>query len=114
MNMRIVTVCLLLALASPTLAATPEGNPVEGKRLYMTVGCYQCHGTTGSGGLAGPRLAPNPLSLEGIRAKLRTPSGRMPVYTAKVISDAEIADVLAYLQSIPAGKPAREIPLLNH
>ena len=30
----------------------------------------------------------------------------MPVYTAAVISDAQIADIVAYLQSIPRGKPA--------
>jgi mono/diheme cytochrome c family protein len=38
----------------------------------------------------------------------------MPVYTAAVISDAQIADIVAYLQSIPRGQPAQDIPLLNH
>lgn len=91
------------------------GNPIEGQRLFLADGCYQCHGTTGAGGgIAGPRLAPNPLPLEGVKAKLRTASGRMPVYTVAVISDAQIADIVAYLQSVPSGKAAKDIPLLNH
>jgi mono/diheme cytochrome c family protein len=45
---------------------------------------------------------------------LRTLSGRMPVYTAAVVSDTQIADIVAYLQSIPGGKPAADIPLLSH
>jgi mono/diheme cytochrome c family protein len=108
-------VCLL-AFASPgAVADAAHGDPVAGKRLFLADGCYQCHGTTGAGGgTAGPRLAPNPLPVEGVTAKLRTASGRMPVYTAAVISDAQIADIVAYLQSIPRGQPAQDIPLLNH
>jgi mono/diheme cytochrome c family protein len=82
--------------------------------MFLTDGCYQCHGTTGAGGgIAGPRLAPNPLPFEGVKAKLRTASGRMPVYSAAVITDAQIVDIVAYLQSIPSGQPAKDIPLLN-
>jgi mono/diheme cytochrome c family protein len=82
--------------------------------MFLADGCYQCHGTTGAGGgIAGPRLAPNPLPFEGVKAKLRTASGRMPVYSAAVITDAQIADIVAYLQSIPSGQPAKDIPLLN-
>ena len=45
--------------------------------------------------LAGPRLAPNPLPLAGVQAKVRTASGRMPVYSATVLKDSEIADIVA-------------------
>lgn len=118
--------CTTIALASTAalaflaiqsvsaFAAETSGDPIQGKRLFLADGCYQCHGTTGAGGgMAGPRLAPNPLPLEGIKAKLRTPSGRMPVYTAALLSDAQVADIVAYLQSIPSGKPSADIPLLN-
>ena len=115
------TFCLVVALASLSFMfaaeaadTTPAGDAVNGKRLFMTVGCYQCHGTTGAGGgLAGPKLAPNPLPFVGVRAKLRTASGRMPVFSEAVLKDTEIADIYAYLQSIPNGKSAREIELLN-
>jgi len=98
-----------------SVAAEPAGDAANGKRLFMTVGCYQCHGTTGAGGgPAGPRLAPNPLPFVGIKAKVRTLSGRMPVFSEAVLKDSEIADICAYLQSIPTGKSARDIELLNH
>jgi mono/diheme cytochrome c family protein len=111
----IVTLLLLALLSVLAHAGEQHGDPVEGKRLFLRDGCYQCHGTTGAGGgVAGPKLAPNPLPLEGVRAKLRTASGRMPVYTPAVVTDAQIADIVAYLQSIPAGTPAADVPLLNH
>jgi mono/diheme cytochrome c family protein len=103
---------LVLVLASVVVfAVEPHDTPIEGKRLFLAYGCYQCHGTTGAGGgTAGPKLAPNPLPLEGVKAKLRTASGRMPVYTPAVVTDAEIAAIVAYLQSIPRGTPAEDIP----
>ena len=105
------------SLAAAALAVTPPstgGDPANGKRVFFADGCFYCHGTTGAGGgNAGPRLAPNPLPLEGVRAKLRTASGRMPVYSPAILKDSEIADIVAYLQSIPKGKEAQDIPLLN-
>ena len=105
-----------VSLSFVVVAAEPSstGDVANGKRLFMTVGCYQCHGTTGAGGgFAGPRLAPNPLPLAAIEAKLRTASGRMPVFSAGLLNNSQIADIYAYLQSIPNGKPARDIELLN-
>jgi len=115
MRTNIPRVSLLLALVSVVVfAVEPHNDAVEGKRLFLAYGCYQCHGTTGAGGgIAGPNLAPNPLPLEAVKAKLRTASGRMPVYTAAVVTDSEIAAIVAYLQSIPRGTPAKDIPLLN-
>jgi mono/diheme cytochrome c family protein len=95
-------------------AESPSGDATNGKRLYMTYGCYGCHGTTGAGGgFAGPRIAPNPLPFLGVKSKLRTASGRMPVFSETVLKDAEIADIYAYLVTIPNGKSAQEIELLN-
>jgi mono/diheme cytochrome c family protein len=121
-HMRSIHACVLLASlvcfsaagadADPTSSAA--GDPANGKRIFFADGCFYCHGTAGQGGgIAGPRLAPNPLPLEGIKAKVRTQSGRMPVYSPAVLQDSEIADIVAYLQSIPQGKEAKDIPLLN-
>jgi mono/diheme cytochrome c family protein len=105
-----------VSLSFVVVAAEPSstGDVANGKRLFMTVGCYQCHGTTGAGGgFAGPKLAPNPPPPAAVKAKLRTASGRMPVYSEAVLNDSEIVDIDAYLQSVPNGKPARDIELLN-
>ena len=105
---------LTLAVPASLTLAAPAGNAANGRRVYLADGCFYCHGTTGAGGgIAGPRLAPNPLPLEGVKAKVRTASGRMPVYSPAVLKDAEIADIVAYLQSIPQGKEAKDIPALN-
>jgi mono/diheme cytochrome c family protein len=116
--MRTLTSCLaaaVLAVSFVAVAAEQSGDATNGKRLFMAVGCYECHGTTGaSGGFAGPKLAPNPLPFAAVKAKLRTLSGRMPVFSEAVLKDSEIVDIYAYLQSIPGGKSAREIGLLNH
>ena len=91
-----------------------HGDPVRGKLFFMKFGCYACHGTTGAGGgFAGPKIAPDPPPLEAVQAKLRTAGGRMPVYAPVVLDDAKVADIVAYLRSIPRGRSAREIPELN-
>src|SRR3954452_6515018 len=97
----------------------PGQSPVKadagnGKKLYVADGCYQCHGLQGQGGSAAPigsygaRLAPPGLNAAAIRAYIRHPSGRMPPYTAKVLSDSQIDDIYAFLQTIPAPKAVKD------
>jgi mono/diheme cytochrome c family protein len=95
-------------------AADKPANVARGKQLYLATGCYQCHGTSGEGGgNAGPRLAPGPMPYEGLLMQLRKPRARMPVYTAVVMPDSDVAAIYAYLQSVPKGKTASEIPMLK-
>ena len=37
----------------------------------------------------------------------------MPPYTSKAVSDQELADIYAFLESIPAPPSAKSIPMLN-
>lgn len=101
---------LLAAALDPgvAMAQAPAGNAAKGKELFFKNGCYECHGTVGQGG-TGPRIAPRTASL----AYVRKPAGQMPPYTPKVMPDTDLADVLAYLMSIPAPPPARTIPMLG-
>jgi mono/diheme cytochrome c family protein len=95
-------------------AAAAAGNVENGKKLYNKVGCWECHGHTGRGGRAGPRLTPNPIPLESFIKYVRAPEGdEMPPYTAKVLSDAQLADIHAYLKSISPPPDVKDIPLLN-
>jgi ubiquinol-cytochrome c reductase cytochrome c subunit len=94
-------------------ADAPAGNAENGKRLFLKDGCYQCHGREGQGSnMSGPRIAPNPVPLEVILSYVRKPTGEMPPYTAKVISDQELADIYAYLQSRPR-PPAKAAAMLK-
>jgi mono/diheme cytochrome c family protein len=44
---------------------------------------------------------------------VRKPTGGMPPYTAKVMSDQELADIYAFLQSRPHPPSAKNIPILK-
>jgi len=114
-------VAALVAMASvvagqQTVPATaPAGNVEDGRRLYMEYTCYYCHGTVGQGGLAtvGPRVALVPRSLESFAAYVRRPTGRMSAYSEKVLPDAALADIYAYLRAQAPAKAARDLPLLE-
>jgi mono/diheme cytochrome c family protein len=99
----------LFAAQSTGLAASAE----NGKRVFMRVGCWQCHGTVGQGGVTGPKLAPDPLAFDALSAFVRSTNRAMPPYREQVLSNDDLADIYAYLQSIPKGTDAVNIPLLN-
>jgi mono/diheme cytochrome c family protein len=111
---RMYRIVLLLVALLPVSLNAQAPRTANGKRLFEVKACYQCHGWQGQGGLAGPRLAQTKLTLEGFRAILRNPPpSQMPPYRRAVLTDAEAADLLAYIQSFPAPKPAASIPLLK-
>ncbi|HEY7243689.1 MAG TPA: cytochrome c [Xanthobacteraceae bacterium] len=95
--------------APPALAASAE----KGKIAFVQHGCWQCHGFQGQGASSGAKLAPDPLALEAFTAFVRTTDRNMPPYSEAVLSNEELADIHAYLQSIPKGPDARSIPLLK-
>jgi ubiquinol-cytochrome c reductase cytochrome c subunit len=97
---------------SQAAAAPPAGDAEKGKALFVKNGCYQCHNYEGQGGSAGARLAPNPLPFRGFIAYVRAPRGDMPPYTAKVMSDQDLADVHAYLRGRPRPPAVASLPLL--
>lgn len=102
----------VLSLLIPGVAAA-EPSAANGRTLFMKVGCYECHGTQGQGGAAGPRIAPDPIPFDGLAAFVRTTSGEMPPYTTTLLSDQDLADIYAYLQSIPRPPAVADIPLLK-
>jgi mono/diheme cytochrome c family protein len=117
--MRVLIPAILFALCvsaqTPANSSTPSGNAQNGKKLYESYGCYQCHGREAQGGLGtGPRLGPRPLPFSSVQRYIRQPGGQMPPYTAKVLSDKDLADIYAFLQSVPQPPPVKDIPLLNH
>ncbi len=95
---------------------TPAGDPVNGKRLYLADGCFECHGRAGQGGnfnYATPALAQIALPVDSFVAFLREAPNDMPSFSSNVLSDKDAADIHAFLQSLPGPRPAKDIPLLN-
>jgi mono/diheme cytochrome c family protein len=109
--MKISCILLLLGAALPGLSRAQ--NAENGKRLFVKDGCYECHGYAGQGTVAGARLAPPVLDAKGMTRYVRRPAGAMPAFTDKVLTDQDVADIYAYLKSLPGPKPVKDIPLLN-
>ena len=92
--------------------AAPAGNAENGKKLFNTVGCWMCHGYSGQGG-TGARIAPDPIALPAFIQYIRAPKGQMPPYTVKVLKDSDLADIHAFLKTIPKSPDPESIPLLK-
>ena len=113
-----VTLFISLMLVATTLVAQtpgapPAGNAENGKKIFSNYGCYQCHNYAANGGGAGPRLAPRPIAFQAFLNYVRSPKDQMPPYTAKVVTDKELADIYAFLLSVPAPPAASSIPILK-
>jgi mono/diheme cytochrome c family protein len=95
---------------APQAGAAPAGNLENGRRAFIQHGCFSCHGFTGEGG-AGPRLAQGPIPFEAFAQYVRRPKRTMPPFGTQV-SDQELADIYAFIKSIPPSPDSKSIPLL--
>ena len=95
----------------------PPGDAANGKRLFLTDGCFTCHGRSGQGGVfrgPTPILAKTALPFDGFRELLRVPPGDMPAYSEAVLSDKDIADIYAFLESLPGPRSPKDIRVLDN
>jgi len=116
--MRIVRDCMGLAALAVSLTlgagAAVAADAAKGKQNFMKYGCWQCHGTVGQGSpISGPKLAPDPLPLEAMSAFIRSSNRAMPPYREDVLPNADLADIHAYLSSVPKPADYKTIPLLS-
>jgi mono/diheme cytochrome c family protein len=94
---------------TPATVQPPVRTAAQGRHLFLSDNCYLCHGTVGQGG-AGPTIAPPRLMPQSaFSAYVRHPQGHMPPYTQAVLSDADLASIYDYLQSLP---PPAQVPKL--
>ena len=96
-------------------AKPPAGNSVNGRELFIKMSCHYCHGTEGQGSIAGvgPRVALVSRSYDSFARYVRQPAGRMTGYSEKILPEAGLIDIYAFLRSLPAARPVSEIPLLE-
>ncbi len=114
-DQQLADIYAFLKSAAPASASGESltGNAENGKRLFTSYGCYECHGRQGAGAAIAPRIGPPVISLAAVIRYVRQPTGQMPPYTTKVASDQDLADIYAFLKSFPPPAPASSIPLLN-
>jgi mono/diheme cytochrome c family protein len=112
LNWKLLTAALAVGAVMAGDAAF-AASAEKGKAAFTKYGCWQCHGFSGQGGSAGLKLAPDPLPLESLSAFIRSSNGPMPPYSEKVLSNDDVADIHAYLSSLPKPPDYKSIPLLN-
>lgn len=107
---------ILLLAAAMILPAIAQdtGDAKKGHDIFLAYTCYGCHGFSGQNG-PGMRLAPMKMTSTAFINMVRKPSqpNRMPPYSAKVMTDAQLTDVWAYLKTLPDSPAAKDIPLLQ-
>src|SRR5439155_4448008 len=80
----------------------PAGSAERGYEAYMKYQCYTCDGTVGQGAdrRTWPKFPPNPISFAGFVRQLLPPGQDMPACRKQCVSEQEVADIYAYLNSI--------------
>ena len=106
----IVACCVLASGAA--YAASAE----KGKVAFVKNGCWQCHGFQGQGSVAtsnGAVLSNTAMPFEAFESFVRSTNRSMPPFSEEILSSADLADIYAYLQSVPKPSDVNSIPLLK-
>ena len=95
--------------------ATPEGDAhtddhtdggmtegtEAGYAVYVSVGCSACHGGEAEGTSFAPGLSGH--SEAQVRRQVRAPVGTMPVFTTDRLPEADLVELVAYVESLGEG-----------
>jgi mono/diheme cytochrome c family protein len=114
-----VACCAAAVLGAARAGAqdAPAGDAAHGRMVFLKEACFTCHGRVGEGGAyntPAPVLAQTALPFEGFRGQIRNPVNDMPAYSDAVLSDKDIADIYAFVKSLPGPRSAKDIPILNN
>jgi mono/diheme cytochrome c family protein len=120
-GVRVLATAVAVAALGVGAAATagaqdaPPGDVTKGKQVYLSDHCFTCHGRAGQGGALNgpaPRLAKTIVPFDGFKGQIRNPSHDMPAYPDAILSDQQVADIYAYLQTLSGPLPAKDIPAI--
>lgn len=102
----VAALVLLLSIAQGGTGVAQSGaaigDPAAGKAVWAlgNTSCRNCHGGDGEGAF-GPDLAGRNWTLARFTLAVRSPVGRMPAFVESQLSDREVADLVAYFNSLP-------------
>jgi mono/diheme cytochrome c family protein len=116
LSLGVAAIVAMIAAAPAVSQDTPKGDATAGKKVFLADGCYECHGRVGQGGAMNgpaPILAKTKLPYAAFVGQLRNPANDMPPYPVALLSDQQVADIFAYLQSLPGPRPVSDLPILN-
>ena len=93
----VTCVALVFTMLSGQPAATnDDGDPINGRKVFLKANCYICHGGRGGGGMCPSLREDRPDDKNVVRDG--TSSG-MPAFE-NILTDREIEDVIAYIQTL--------------
>jgi mono/diheme cytochrome c family protein len=105
---RAITLCIVLPVGVLIAQGqSPLGDAADGKKAWsagVLEGaslCWMCHGELGQGAY-GPDLAGRNLTFNQFKQAVRKPWGVMPAFGVRELPDQTIANVAAYLASLPS------------
>lgn len=108
----ICLIAIYLTLGSiMVVAQESRQSEMDGRELYMSYQCWQCHGYEGQGGAAA-RIATTVYPFEAFARFVRHPN-LMPAYTPNLLSDEKLHLIYDYVRSIPEPPPLEDIPGLR-
>jgi mono/diheme cytochrome c family protein len=111
-----ISVALIVAASVFGSNAGFAASAEHGKMAFVTHGCWQCHGFEGQGSVAtsdGVVIAHTELPFEAFESFVRNTNRAMPPFSEKILPNEDLADIYAYLQSIPKPQDVNSIPLLK-
>ena len=112
-TLMVALTAVLIAQGGTPQAVTPQGDARRGGELYLKNGCWECHGYTGATGTGAP-LAITVLNAAGFMNYIRNPrTNGMPLYSSKVVTDKDAADLYAYIKTFKKPADAKDIPLIQ-
>jgi len=99
----------VICLQAPSFAQ----DSAQGRELFVTYGCWQCHGYEGQGSIAGVRIAPTLLPYAAFEQLVRRPANVMPAYAPSALPDDVLQDIFAFVQSVEEPPALEDIPELQ-
>ena len=89
---------LLMAPTALLLSAHSDGDPIEGRKIYLRDNCYSCHGNRAEGGMC-PNLRNDPPDESDVEEAVQEGKETgMPPFPD--LNDQDIADLAAYFESL--------------
>jgi mono/diheme cytochrome c family protein len=105
------------AIGAARAQDAPAADAAKGKRIFLADGCFTCHGRAGQGGAyngPAPILAHTALPFDAFKGQLRNPANDMPAYSDAVLSDQDVADIYAFVESLSGPTSPKDIAILNN
>jgi mono/diheme cytochrome c family protein len=94
---------IVLGAAEPFGGLSPSvggADPLtRGRNLFVTQGCVGCHGLAAEGGAVAKAIAGVDAQL--LVQRVREGTSGMPPFSTEGLTDAELAEILTYLRSLP-------------